>query len=352
MTRKIIHCDCDCFYAAVEMRDNPALRDIPIAIGGRVENRGVIATCNYPARRYGIHSAMPTAQALKRCPELTLIHGNMSQYKAVSQQIFAIYRELTPWVEPLSLDEAYLDVSDVLACQGSATRMAEWIRQRVRTEVGITVSAGVAPNKFLAKIASDWQKPDGLFVITPDQVETFVTDLPVERISGVGPQTTKRLHQWGLKTCGDIRQWPQSELLRHFGRFGQRLYAFSRGEDHRPVQVSRERKSVSTEHTYSEDLPDLAHCQARLPELITDLQQRYDRLTPAPPIRGLVVKLKFNDFTQTTVEQTCFGLDESLVAQLLRTGWERGEGKPVRLMGIGFRLRHEQGPMPTQLPLF
>lgn len=352
MTRKIIHCDCDCFYAAVEMRDNPALRDIPIAIGGRVENRGVIATCNYPARRYGIHSAMSTAQALKRCPELTLIHGDMSRYKAVSQQIFAIYRELTPWVEPLSLDEAYLDVSDVSACQGSATRMAEWIRQRVRTEVGITVSAGVAPNKFLAKIASDWRKPDGLFVITPDQVDAFVTDLPVERISGVGPQTTQRLHQLGLKTCGDIRQWSQSELLRLFGRFGQRLYAFSRGEDHRPVQVSRERKSVSTEHTYAEDLPDLDHCQARLPELMTDLQHRYDRLAAAPPIRGLVVKIKFNDFTQTTVEQTCFNLDEALLAQLLRTGWERGEGKPVRLLGIGFRLQHQQGPMPTQLALF
>ncbi|MEC7295311.1 MAG: DNA polymerase IV, partial [Pseudomonadota bacterium] len=177
--RKIIHCDCDCFYAAVEMRDNPALTDIPIAIGGSVEQRGVVATCNYPARAFGIHSAMPMAQALKRCPHLTVIRGDMAKYKAVARQVFAIYRDVTELIEPLSLDEAFLDVSEVTLHHGSATRMAEAIRHRVKQEVGITVSAGVAPNKFLAKIASDWRKPDGLFVITPDDIDAFVQQLPV-----------------------------------------------------------------------------------------------------------------------------------------------------------------------------
>jgi DNA polymerase-4 len=178
--RKIIHCDCDCFYAAVEMRDNPALTDIPIAIGGSVEQRGVVATCNYPARKFGIHSAMPMAQALKRCPHLTVIRGDMAKYKAVARQVFAIYRDVTELIEPLSLDEAFLDVSEVTLHHGSATRMAEAIRHRVKQEVGITVSAGVAPNKFLAKIASDWRKPDGLFVITPDDIDAFVQQLPVD----------------------------------------------------------------------------------------------------------------------------------------------------------------------------
>lgn len=159
--RKIIHCDCDCFYAAVEMRDNPALTDIPIAIGGSVEQRGVVATCNYPARKYGIHSAMPMAQALKRCPHLTVIRGDMPRYREAARQVFAIYRDVTELIEPLSLDEAFLDVSEVTLFKGSATRMAEAIRERVRREVGITVSAGVAPNKFLAKIASDWRKTMG-----------------------------------------------------------------------------------------------------------------------------------------------------------------------------------------------
>ncbi|MEE3267637.1 MAG: DNA polymerase IV, partial [Pseudomonadota bacterium] len=203
--RKIIHCDCDCFYAAVEMRDNPALTDIPIAIGGSVEQRGVVATCNYPARAFGIHSAMPMAQALKRCPHLTVIRGDMAKYKAVARQVFAIYRDVTELIEPLSLDEAFLDVSEVTLHHGSATRMAEAIRHRVKQEVGITVSAGVAPNKFLAKIASDWRKPDGLFVITPDDIDAFVQQLPVKKIHGVGPRTAEKLAELGIQTGADLR---------------------------------------------------------------------------------------------------------------------------------------------------
>ena len=347
--RKIIHCDCDCFYAAVEMRDNPTLRDIPIAIGGSVERRGVVATCNYPARAFGIHSAMPMAQALKRCPHLTVVRGDMAKYKAVAREVFAIYREMTPLIEPLSLDEAYLDVSTISAYQGSATRMAEAIRARVRDEVGIVVSAGVAPNKFLAKIASDWNKPDGLCVITPEAVEDFVRELPVTKIHGVGPRTAEKLHGLGIHTCADLREKTLVELVEMFGRFGERLHALAHGRDDRPVKTHRERKSVSTEQTYPQDLPSLQACREALPALIEDLEQRYARLDPPPGVRGVMVKVKFNDFTQTTVEHADPAPDLAQFATLLDVGWARGE-RPVRLLGVGYRLAEET--IAQQLTLF
>ena len=218
--RKIIHCDCDCFYAAVEMRDDPSLINIPIAIGGRSDRRGVISTCNYPARKFGIHSAMATAQALKRCPQLHLISGNMQKYRDASKQIFAIYREITDQIEPLSLDEAFLDVSDIDKFSGSATRIAQYLRYRVEKEVGITISAGVAPNKFLAKIASDWNKPNGLKVVTPNDVESFVQHLSVKKIPGVGKKTAEKMRSIGIETCEHIREKSPEFLQQYFGTFG------------------------------------------------------------------------------------------------------------------------------------
>jgi len=347
--RKIIHCDCDCFYAAVEMRDNSALTDIPIAIGGSVEQRGVVATCNYPARKFGIHSAMPMAQALKRCPHLTVIRGDMAKYKDVARQVFAIYRDVTELIEPLSLDEAFLDVSEVTLHHGSATRMAEAIRHRVKQEVGITVSAGVAPNKFLAKIASDWRKPDGLFVITPDDIDAFVQQLPVKKIHGVGPRTAEKLAELGIQTGADLRARPLTELVERFGRFGHRLHELSHGRDERPVKTHRERKSISTELTYSQDLPTLEACRRQLPELISDLERRYARLDPAPAVRGVMVKIKFNDFTQTTVEHADPAPNLEQFETLLNVGWARGE-RPVRLLGVGYRLAEETAAQ--QLSLF
>ena len=347
--RKIIHCDCDCFYAAVEMRDNPALRDIPIAIGGSVERRGVVATCNYPARAFGIHSAMPMAQALKRCPHLTVVRGDMAKYKAVAREVFAIYREITPLIEPLSLDEAYLDVSAITAYQGSATRMAEAIRARVRNDVGIVVSAGVAPNKFLAKIASDWHKPDGLCVIPPEAIDDFVRELSVTKIHGVGPRTAEKLHDLGIHTCADLREWPLVELVERFGRFGERLHTLAYGRDERPVKTQRERKSVSTEQTYPQDLPTLESCREALPALIADLERRYAKLDPPPGVRGAMVKVKFNDFTQTTVEHADPAPDAAQFEGLLNIGWQRGN-RPVRLLGVGYRLAEET--RAQQLALF
>jgi DNA polymerase-4 len=336
-TRKIIHCDCDCFYASVEMRDDPSLRGRPLAVGGRQDQRGVVATCNYEARRFGIHSAMATAQAIKLCPDLLVIPPNMEKYRIASRQIMDIYRDYTDLVEPLSLDEAYLDVSNSPHCKGSATLIAQEIRQRIFDTVGITASAGVAPNKFVAKIASDWNKPDGLFLVRPEEVDAFVAALPVKKLYGVGKVTAAKLHRLGAQTCADLRGWSMQELQQHFGSFGARLYDLCRGIDERDVSPVRERKSVSTEETYTPDVPDLASCLALLPELMEHLQGRIKRAGCEKLINKLFVKLKFNDFQQTTVECVGYAPKLAIYTHLMETGWQRAS-RPVRLLGVGVRL--------------
>lgn len=335
--RKIIHCDCDCFYAAVEMRDDPALRDLPLAVGGRPDQRGVVATANYEARRYGIHSAMATAQALKLCPELVVLPPAMEKYRIASRQILTIYGAYTDLVEPLSLDEAYLDVSESPHCKGSATLIAQEIRQRIFDTVGITASAGVAPNKFVAKIASDWHKPDGLCLVRPDEVDAFVAALPVKKLHGVGKVTAAKLNKLGADTCNDLRGWTLLELQHHFGSFGARLHDLCRGIDDRPVSNARERKSVSCEETYTPDVPDLRSCLALLPELYDSLLGRIKRAGAEKNVHKLFVKLRFANFTQTTVE--CVGREPNMAQfeKLMETGYARGN-QPVRLLGAGVRL--------------
>lgn len=350
LQRKIIHCDCDCFFAAVEMRDNPALRDIPLAIGGASDRRGVLSTCNYQARKFGIHSAMATAHALKLCPGLTVIPGSMEKYRQASAAIMAIYADYTDLIEPLSLDEAYLDVTGAAVLGGSATLIAEEIRQRVSETVGITISAGVAPNKFIAKIASDWNKPDGLCVITPDKMDAFILQLPVKKIYGVGKVTSGKLQQMGIETCADLRQLSMAQLVDRFGRFGKRLYELSRGEDDRPVRVSRERKSISVEHTFSSDLPDQQSCIDQLPAMLEELEQRFQKHSKQREIAGAVIKLKFSDFTQTTVEQSASECPLALYEHLCREAWLRGD-KAVRLIGVGYRLKPRNPQSAEQLRL-
>lgn len=344
--RKIIHIDCDCFYAAIEMRDDPALRGKPMAVGGSADRRGVIATCNYEARAFGVRSAMASAHALKLCPDLIIVKARFEAYREASASIHQIFREYTDLIEPLSLDEAYLDVSQCDQFGGSATRIAQDIRRKVAQSLGITVSAGVAPNKFLAKIASDWRKPDGLFVVTPDQLEAFVAQLPVARLHGVGKVTAQKLERLGVEFCWQLRQWQRLALVREFGSFGERLYNLARGIDERPVQNDSRRQSVSVEHTYDQDLPKLEDCLAQLPALMATLEERLQRLDssyrPAKPF----VKVKFHDFTQTTLEQAGAARDLASYQLLLAQAFARG-GKPVRLLGIGARLddlrgRHEQ----------
>lgn len=331
------------------MRDDPSLRGRPLAVGGRPDQRGVIATCNYEARRYGIHSAMATAQAMKLCPELLVIPPAMEKYRIASTQIMNIYRDYTDLVEPLSLDEAYLDVSNSPHCKGSATLIAQEIRRRIFETVGITASAGVAPNKFVAKIASDWNKPDGLFLVRPEEVDAFVAALPVKKLHGVGKVTAAKMHNLGLDTCADVRAWSLQKLQDHFGSFGARLYDLSRGIDYREVSPERERKSVSTEETYTPDVPDLPACLALLPDLHEHLLGRIKRAGADKFINKLFVKIKFADFQQTTVE--CVGYAPHLpsFARLMEIGWQRAS-RPVRLLGVGVRLGDTENV--EQLTLF
>ncbi|MDD9889308.1 MAG: DNA polymerase IV [Gammaproteobacteria bacterium] len=335
--RKIIHCDCDCFYASIEMRDNPSLVGKPLAVGGSPERRGVIATCNYEARKFGIHSALAAATARKRCPQLIIIRPHMEKYREASRQIHEIFQQYTDLIEPLSLDEAYLDVSACELLDGSATKIAQAIRDKVRVNIGITISAGIAPNKFLAKVASDWNKPDGQFVIHPEEVESFVAELPVKKLHGVGKVTANKMKRLGIETCGDLRKLNEEKLQKYFGSFGERLHNLSLGIDARAVQTDRIRKSVSVENTYATDLPDLDACLAELPNLMTQLEKRMERISSDYSINKQFIKIKFHDFVQTTVEMISQSAELSNFSTLCKEGFARGN-KPVRLLGIGVRV--------------
>lgn len=342
--QKIIHCDADCFYVAVEERDDPSLRGLPVAVGGTAADRGVIATCNYQARGFGIHSAMPTAVAQRLCPSLVLLPPDMARYRAVSAGLKEIFHRFTPTVETVSLDEAYLDVTESPFFGGSATYMAEAIRQQVARELGITVSAGVAPNKFIAKVASDWLKPDGLFVVTPGQVAAFVEALSVARIPGVGPVAVEKLRQLGVETCGQLQFVPRPVLHNHFGAFGERLYQYAHGEDTRPVTSERLRKSVSVEHTYAIDLPDRETARARLPELHEKLLRRIQSLGQAYRVQAPFIKLKFCDFSATSLERGAMLPSLSAFGALLDMAYQRGQ-KPLRLIGIGVSVEEQGGQL-------
>ncbi|MEE2763800.1 MAG: DNA polymerase IV [Pseudomonadota bacterium] len=350
--RKIIHVDCDCFYAAVEMRDDPSLREVPLAVGG-AGGRGVVTTCNYKARAFGVRSAMPGSEARRLCPGLVTVPTDMARYQAASKQVMAILRELTDLVEPLSLDEAFLDVSEITDHKGSATLMARYLRERIRKEVGITVSAGVAPNKFLAKIASDWQKPDGLFVIRPEDVDGFVRALPVEKLFGVGQVTAAKLHALGVETCGDIQAVGPQVLVDRFGKQGYRLHEMAYGRDERPVVVSRIAKSVSVERTFSQDLPDRAACESVLAALVADLNRRLARKARQKPIHKLFVKVRYSDFSTHTLERVREQVSEPAETDYLPLFQELvgDKDRPVRLLGLGVRFRNDEAPV-TQLRLF
>jgi len=335
--RKIIHCDCDCFYASIEMRDNPALRGKPIAVGGSPERRGVVATCNYEAREFGIHSAMASATARRLCPDLIIIRTDMEKYRLASSQIHEIFQRYTDLIEPLSLDEAFLDVSDCDEFRGSATRIAEAIRNEVREVVGITISAGIAPNKFLAKIASDWNKPDGQFAVLPNDVDDFVAKLAVKKIHGVGKVTAAKMHRLNLRTCKDLQNFGADALTEHFGSFGERLFELSRGIDNRPVSTDRIRKSVSVENTFDTDLPDLDSSLEAMLRLLPKLELRLKRLDNHYSIKKQFVKLKFHDFVTTTVEMLSEDTNPENYRTLCEQGFARGE-RAVRLIGVGVRV--------------
>ncbi len=300
--RRILHCDMDSFYAAVHVRDDPSLAGRPVVIGGSPAGRGVVAAASYEARKYGIRSAMPSAEAVRRCAELVFIRPDFPRYRSESAEIFAIFREFTPLVQPVSIDEAYLDVSERLEGWGSATAIALEIRRRVREERRLSVSVGVGPNRLVAKIASDFDKPDGLTVVPPKRVRAFLDPLPVRALPGVGPAGERRLKRQGIETIGALRRRPVGELVALLGRFGGTLHGYARGVDERPVRVHRQRKSLSSERTYAEDLRELAAMDAELLRLAGEVARGLGK-------RGycastITVKVRYRDFTTVTRSRT------------------------------------------------
>ena len=298
--RKIIHVDMDAFYASVEQRDDPSLRGKPVIVGWPGE-RSVVCAASYEARAFGVHSAMPALRARRLCPSAVFVHPDFERYRAVSRHIRDIFQRHTPLVEPLSLDEAYLDVTNELTGIPTATETAETIRREIREETKLTASAGVAPNKFLAKIASDWRKPDGLFVIRPHQVAQFLAGLPVRKIPGVGKATEEVLHGMNINTMDDLHKFTQEELVQRFGRWGTRLWELARGIDESPVVASRERKSWSSENTFQHDIP-----MNEVADYIrTEAHKLFDAIAKKEMIgRTVTVKLRTGDFKTATRRMT------------------------------------------------
>ncbi|MDF1644412.1 MAG: DNA polymerase IV [Pseudomonadales bacterium] len=353
--RKIIHIDMDAFFASVEQRDFPELRGQPVIVGGQPESRGVVAACSYEARQFGVHSAMASSRAYRLCPNATFVKPRFEAYKQASSEIHQVFGEITDLIEPLSLDEAYLDVSASTEQQGSATRIAQLIKQRILSRTGLVASAGVSYNKFLAKIASDMDKPDGLFVIRPEQGLQFVSTLPVKKIHGVGRVTEKKMLGLGIKTGADLRAKTLVELQEYFGKSAQYYFNIARAIDDRPVRSSRKRKSVGIERTYPQDVKDLELIKQHLSGL---LDQGIERMKLKQSFaRTLTLKIKFDNFEQVTRSQTIEPLFDSteqwlpiLLSLLNKT--EAGD-RAVRLLGLSFSgLTTERVEKVEQLSLF
>jgi len=335
--RKIIHVDMDAFYAAVEQRDNPELRGKPVIVGGSPTSRGVVSTASYEARKFGIHSAMPASQAKKLCPNGIFLKPNFEKYETASRKIHSILKHYTDSIEPVSLDEAYLDVTQNKFHLGDLILLARLLKQNIRAVTRLTASAGVAPNKFLAKIASDIKKPDGLFVVFPDTVENFLEPLPVRKIPGVGPVTEEKLKRLKVETCGDLLAKSKDELKRHFGKFGIDLWEMARGIDASPVVVEWEAKQIGCEETFEKDLLAPEDLKREIKILASETLRRVQEDKKAG--KTLTLKVKYADFTVITRSETAthpFGDAEEIAAHafsLLKRKTEAGKRK-IRLLGI------------------
>jgi DNA polymerase-4 len=335
--RRILHCDMDAFYAAIHIRDDPSLEGKPVVVGGDPSSRGVVAAASYEARKYGIHSAMPAAQARRNCPQTIFLRPDFTRYREESQLIFDIYRDYTPIIQPLSLDEAFLDVSEHLGTFGSATELAEDIRRRVREERRLTVSVGVAANKLVAKIASDFRKPDGLTVVRPHEAEAFLAPLPVRRLYGIGPSAERSLHEMGITTIGELRELSIDRLMARFGKWGRVLYDRVRGVDDRPVHTDRGRKSLSTERTFAEDIKDIDEIDRILGTMADEVAAGLQKRQLATST--ITVKARYPDFTTPTRSLTLPvpTADASTIATSARELIRRTEAakRSVRLLGVG-----------------
>ena len=339
--RQIIHLDMDAFFAAVEQLDRPELRGKPVLVGGDPKGRGVVSTASYEARPYGCHSALPMAEAIRLCPHAIIVRPRMSRYSEASQQVLAALEEFTPLVEPISIDEAFLDVTGSTKLLGPPEQLARELKRRVRERTNLTASVGLAPNKFLAKLASDLEKPDGLVVVDPDRIQEFLDPLPISRLWGVGKATLPKLEALGVGTFGDLRRFPQAELRERFGEAGDHFHQLVRGIDNREVVCEREAKSISHEVTFPVDVSDRDHLRSVLLNLTDQVARRlrrHDHLA-----RTIAIKVRTSDFTTFTRRTTLdVPTDETDTiwqsASALFSRWDSQSttrGRPVRLIGVG-----------------
>ena len=334
--RRILHIDMDAFYASVEQRDRPELRGRPVVVGGSPESRGVVAAASYEARAHGVRSAMPMARAIRLCPELTILSPDFAKYRSVSQQVFALYRQVTPLVEPLSLDEAYLDVTENAWNEPLGVEVAKRLKSAILETTGLTASAGVAPNKFLAKIASGWRKPDGMTVVAPERIEWFLQQLPVDALWGVGPVTAKRLRERGIERLVDVRTADVEALRATVGSMADWLRKLAVGEDDRAVEPNRPTKSSSSEITYDQDLTDLDRIRDEVQGMARDNAAWLQR--KGILARTVVIKVRYDDFTTLTRQHSARATDDpdeiARRAVELLDKTEAGK-RPVRLLGAG-----------------
>jgi DNA polymerase-4 len=336
MTRRIIHVDMDAFYASVEQRDRPELKGKPVAVGGSPESRGVVAAASYEARKFGVRSAIPMSRAVRLCPTLQIVRPDFQKYRTVSQQVFAIFREVTPLVEGLSLDEAYLDVTENVWGEPLGMTVAKKIKTAIKEGTGLTASAGVAPNKFLAKIASAWRKPDGLTVIAPERMEDFLQKLPVDALWGVGPVTAARLRERGINQLVDVRTADPALLRAAVGGMTEWLQQLAAGHDDRPVEPNRPSKSSSSECTYAEDITDMERIREEIAEMARDNARWLKKR--AIYARTVTIKVRYDDFTTITRSHSSAPTDdeEDVVRRALTLIAKTECGmRPVRLLGAG-----------------
>jgi DNA polymerase-4 len=332
----------DAFYVSVEERDNPHLVNKPVAVGGKVATRSVLSTCNYIAREYGVRSAMPIAVALRKCPSLIIVPGRMQVYQDISLHLNEIFSRYTTIIEPLSLDEAFLDVTDCKLFQGSATLIAHDIRRTIFNELKLTASAGISSIKYLAKVASDLNKPNGQFVISPDNIDSFIDNMPLKKIPGVGKVTVEKLNASGLIYGRDVKNQTQEQLIEYFGKLGHILWTKCQGIDNRSVETVRNRKSVGVEHTFSKDIADKLEMSAYLlDQLIPELKRRSLKYLHKNQVIKLGVKVKFKDFQQTTKEFSYTDFNNDIFLQLFNEALNRGKGKPVRLLGVHIAIKQK-----------
>ena len=348
--RKIIHIDMDSFFASIEVRDNPSLKNKPVAVGGKADERGVLTTCNYVARKYGLHSAMSSKRATQLCKDVIILPVDIAKYRNESQEIFKIFKCYTKRIEPVSIDEAFLDVSDSAYCNGDPEEMAKQIRLCIKNEFGLTASAGISSNKLIAKICSDWKKPDNQFSVYDHDIPNFIKNVSLRSIPGIGKVNYKKCQNLNMTTCKDMYQITRENLVKLFGSYGNTLFNLIRGVDNREIEIDRARKSVSVEDTFLQDMKDVNSCLQKISVLHTKLIERCESAKINPDnIREIFIKIKFNDFEVISRQKKSKNYDIREFENLFNLNIEVIT-KPIRLLGLGIKInRHEE---PSQFDIF